>query len=442
MSKIETQPKHMRQHGFSLVEILLVIGFIIAGSIIAYIVGSKRTQALQSDTAISTLNQINKSIQSVSNTNLNYAILSTAPANAIPASLMGTGGQLKQSPWGDILVNTNSGSKPHDSFFVTFDKVPPYACVSIAAKGYDGFSSIEINGSVVWTTGTASPDPATLSDACKPSENTVKFTSKRLDGNFIPPIVPVVIITPTTPTTTPIPTGTPTTTTTTPATSTSCTGDLNRTTTAPCNSPYGGASISLTESASCTANVLGPITNTFTRSYWLTTTDLNMVANGSAVCNCELTAANNEAKTGTCPDGATSYNYMISYQCDYYGRAKAFSDESSTRASTCPILSCNAATKPADTSDVSGIPNCQLNTTSHCDTSTGAWVQDRYLVGSCSLTYPAPAISSTCSGTVSTAETFICPIDSSQIFKVTTTAACADGKVIQVNTTTGSCYTP
>lgn len=179
--------KHFRQIGFSLIEILLVISVIGAGAAIAYIVGNKRIQASQADKAQLTLTQMSKSIEGIASTNLDYAMLSTSPANAIPVSLIDPGGQLKPSPWGAIALATNSGAKAHESYSISFSDVPPYGCVALASKGYDGFAVVEINGTIAWQSGSLAPDPAALSNVCQQSVNVVKFTSQKMKGDFSAP---------------------------------------------------------------------------------------------------------------------------------------------------------------------------------------------------------------------------------------------------------------
>lgn len=185
MGHISSSQKVVRQFGVSLIEVLLVLCVIGAGAAIAYIVGNKRIQASQADKAQLALTQISKSIEGVASTNLNYAMLSTAPTNAIPVSLIEADGHLKPSPWGAIALSTNSGAKAHESYSIAFSDVPPYGCVTLASKGYDGFATVEINGTVAWQSGGSAPDPAALSTACQQSVNVVKFTSPKLKGEWV-----------------------------------------------------------------------------------------------------------------------------------------------------------------------------------------------------------------------------------------------------------------
>lgn len=185
MGHISSSQKVVRQFGVSLIEVLLVLCVIGAGAVIAYIVGNKRIQASQADRAQLALTQISKSIEGVASTNLNYAMLSTSPTNAIPVSLIEADGHLKPSPWGEIALSTNSGAKVHESYSIAFSDVPPYGCVTLASKGYDGFATVEINGTVAWQSGGSAPDPAALSTACQQSVNVVKFTSPKLKGEWV-----------------------------------------------------------------------------------------------------------------------------------------------------------------------------------------------------------------------------------------------------------------
>lgn len=192
-----------KKKGFSLVESLLVIGFMAGATAVAFVVYKSWMDNNNADQASQALTHISKGVHSISAVSLDYAALGTSPGSLLPETVFDRAANKPlDSPWGPVSITMSSGAKPHDSYTVLFEKATPNGCSKIILRSYQGYSQVSVNAAVLWKMADGKLDPAKAAAACAGSSNEVAFQSMTLLGTM-PTATPI-------PTAPPIPTGTPT----------------------------------------------------------------------------------------------------------------------------------------------------------------------------------------------------------------------------------------
>lgn len=179
--------------GFSLIELLLVLGVLAILLVAAFVVYPQVRDRNQANTEVSNLTTIKAGVNNLyAAKGGNYTDLAKPIANqarVFPASMNNgtyTAGQAITSSWGgdvDIAANTaaQGGFAANRTFRVTYVAVPNGVCLPLVSGAAGNFTSIQIGAAagagaeVISSTGF---DPAAAAVACAGAPNpTITFTS-------------------------------------------------------------------------------------------------------------------------------------------------------------------------------------------------------------------------------------------------------------------------
>lgn len=170
--------------GFSLIELLLVLGVLAILLIAAFVVYPQVRDRNQANAEVTNLTALKANITNLyASKGGNYTGLTTAVANqarAFPSSMNGgtfTGSNPSiKSSWGeDVAVAAGSGTPPR-TFTVTYTNVPAGVCLGLVSGAAGNFQDITV-GTVDVMPGTPGQfDPALAAANCANGANVV-FTS-------------------------------------------------------------------------------------------------------------------------------------------------------------------------------------------------------------------------------------------------------------------------
>ncbi len=167
---------NLGKKGFTLIEILLVVGFIaLAGSGI-YIVYSKVTLSNQANTEGRNLDTLRAGIKSLyasqsSTTGLTNTVVNQAQIT--PASMTdGTAGGILNSFGGTATIVPQNLGGTNNGFRITYTIVPSAVCTKLATGTGGQFDQLTVAGTVVKALGTTTAvDIATATAQCGGADN-------------------------------------------------------------------------------------------------------------------------------------------------------------------------------------------------------------------------------------------------------------------------------
>lgn len=172
--------------GFTLVEILLVVGFIAIATIGIYVVYQKVNEGGQTNTEARNLDTIRAGVKNLWGVNRDYSTLTDAGVIAarIPPSSMtnnGTAATMQNSFGGAVTVapvSRNGGS--NNAFTITYNNVPAGVCTKLVPTSGAQFDEVTVGGTVVKAYGTNTLNAATTATSCGglgANGGTIIFTS-------------------------------------------------------------------------------------------------------------------------------------------------------------------------------------------------------------------------------------------------------------------------
>lgn len=162
--------------GFTLIEILLVVGFIALAGLGVYVVynkvsagGAANTESRNLDTlraGVKTLFGGSSNYASVTNLVVNQARVTPDSMRAVP--YVATDTNINNSFGGAVTVlpATLGTASPNNGFSITYTKVPGAVCSKLVTTGGTSFDQITAGTTVVKTFGTNNLDIARLTAGC------------------------------------------------------------------------------------------------------------------------------------------------------------------------------------------------------------------------------------------------------------------------------------
>ena len=182
--------------GFSLIEMLLVLGVLAVLLVAAFVVYPRVRDASRANNEVANLTAIKASINNLYATKGgNYTGLKTGVANqarAFPASMNSgvyTDTQEITSSWGGAVTITDVATTNARSFGLQYADVPEGVCLGLVSGAAGNFSDVQVASKSVFkggtTTGTGptattvggSFDPTLAAENCGNGNKTVKFIS-------------------------------------------------------------------------------------------------------------------------------------------------------------------------------------------------------------------------------------------------------------------------
>lgn len=167
--------------GFTLIEIILVIGLIALAVIAIYTVyNTKRTQTLVKNQSIY-LEQLTQGISGAFSSTTNFTLLT--PANviatrAVPDNMIESPTVVRNLFGGTVTFSGTNGTPP--IFSMSLDSIPQTACSLLATTNFANNSrQVSINGSPIKTLNSAinSASVSSAANLCVNDTNTIEFTN-------------------------------------------------------------------------------------------------------------------------------------------------------------------------------------------------------------------------------------------------------------------------
>lgn len=156
--------------GFTLVEILLVVGFIAIASIGIYVVYAKVNAGGQANAEARNLDVIRAGIKNLYGANKNYNAISPTIVNSagITPDAMNRGAIITNTFGGTVDVKAASmGGKVADNAFeITYTEVPPDVCAKLAPTAGAQFDTLKVGDQDAKLYGETQIDPAKIAAGC------------------------------------------------------------------------------------------------------------------------------------------------------------------------------------------------------------------------------------------------------------------------------------
>lgn len=168
--------------GFSLIELLLVIGFIAGALVLAFVTYPKVQATNRANLESQHLTVLASGIKNLYSTSRNFGTLSnTTLANAkiLPDDMSYTAGVISNVWGGTVTVAPEAGSS-NLRYRITYTAVPKAECVKLATGVSTNFVRTTINNATVvldrMAAGEVNIDPAAITAACADaSTNSLEF---------------------------------------------------------------------------------------------------------------------------------------------------------------------------------------------------------------------------------------------------------------------------
>lgn len=186
MKKIKNLKK---KNGFSLIELLLVLGIIAALAITAFMIYPKVSASNNAQTEATNINTIKASVTSLYSSSPDYAGLNDEvgiKSKVFPDTMVNTAGTAALNTFkGKVSLSTSNESpskSPSSAFTITYAAVPAAECVKLVSAVASNFYKITVGGATVKAasigTGAASGLNVTqLSTSCAAGNTEIVFTS-------------------------------------------------------------------------------------------------------------------------------------------------------------------------------------------------------------------------------------------------------------------------
>ena len=167
--------------GFTLIEIILVIGLVVLAIIAIYnVYNNNKTQTLVKNQTIY-LAQLTQGISSAFSSTDNFTLLT--PANVIasrvvPIKMIESPTVVRNLFGGTVTFNGTNGTPP--VFSIVLNSIPQSACSLLATTGFANNSrQVNINGTSIKDAGATASSASVISasDSCARNENTIEFTN-------------------------------------------------------------------------------------------------------------------------------------------------------------------------------------------------------------------------------------------------------------------------
>ena len=185
MKNLRTQNKK----GFSLIELLLVLGIIAALAITAFMIYPKVSSSNNAQTEASNINTIKASVSSLYSSSPDYNGLTTEvgiKSKIFPDTMVNTAGTAALNTFKGPVTLATSAESPSgvadSAFTISYEDVPSAECVKIVSAVASNFYKVTVGGTAVKETtagsaGTSSVDVAKLTAACATGDTKIVFTS-------------------------------------------------------------------------------------------------------------------------------------------------------------------------------------------------------------------------------------------------------------------------
>lgn len=186
---MKLQFKNKKINGFTLSEILLVVGLIAVASVVALLTVPKVMSSSRATEESGKINSLYTSLVNIFSSSESYENLGNNGHvllinTKVAPEKMVSGNTLINTFGGEVTIQVDTlGANSNDTFRITTEEVPKAECVKIIANLSHNFVQIGVNGTTgsnlvktFPTNGTIAPD--TITSACDQSTNILYFWGK------------------------------------------------------------------------------------------------------------------------------------------------------------------------------------------------------------------------------------------------------------------------
>jgi prepilin-type N-terminal cleavage/methylation domain-containing protein len=183
MSKFNPARLGKKQSGFTLLELLLVLGIIAVLAIAAFVIYPKVQASNRAQTESNNITTVISGVKSLYASTGDYTAVDTATvinAKIFPATMVKEGvTNQATSSFGTavtVVPGTDAGAD-NNAFAVHYEGVPADVCQRLASGVGANFQDVRVGTSSVFSDTTKKIDPALVVDACKADNVAMDFVS-------------------------------------------------------------------------------------------------------------------------------------------------------------------------------------------------------------------------------------------------------------------------
>lgn len=170
-----------KKKGFTLIEILLAVGFLSIASISIFVVFNAASTSSRARDEMWQMEELSNKIKANYGVVSNYSGITNTVVinNNYAPSKMIDGTSLKNGFGGSITVvaNTTTGGTANNSFKITSSNIPGNVCIKLASLASQYFNIVRIDNNVVKDINDLQIDPVTLSTRCNADTVSIDYIS-------------------------------------------------------------------------------------------------------------------------------------------------------------------------------------------------------------------------------------------------------------------------
>lgn len=165
--------RKLKAKGFTMIELLIGIGFIAAASVTVYYIYNKVKSTGDANTEGRHLDTLRAGIKNLYQGQVSYAGIThkfVNDARITPEDMRVAGdttGIIRNKFGGTVTIapaNLNGGTS--NAFAITYNKVPGETCIKLVTTAGFQFDSVQVGATTVKTFGTQTVDPVAVATAC------------------------------------------------------------------------------------------------------------------------------------------------------------------------------------------------------------------------------------------------------------------------------------
>lgn len=177
--------KKKAARGFTLIEILLVVGFIALAGIGIYVVYNKVQTGNAANTEARNLDTLRAGVKNLYGGTVNYGTVTETvllQGRVVPDSMRDAAGTAIINSFGGTVTvrpTTFGGGAANNAFIITYPNVPLDVCSKFTTIGGNGFNQVVVNGTTVKDTSAATGnaiDVAKTTQSCNAGTGSVTLT--------------------------------------------------------------------------------------------------------------------------------------------------------------------------------------------------------------------------------------------------------------------------